>query len=53
MPYFNSARRAECIAETIDVISMLETIIDQHHTHSIIIGGDINSELKGELPFDC
>ena len=50
MPYFNSARRAECIAETLDVISMLETIIEQHPNDSL--GGDIHSELKGESPFD-
>ena len=53
MPYYNSARRSECIAETLDVISMLETIMDQHPNHSIILGGDINSELKDESPFDC
>ena len=53
MPYYNSSRRAECMAETLDAISMLETIIEQHQDHSIIIGGDINSELKGESPFDC
>ena len=32
---------------------MLETIMDQHPNHSIILGGDINSELKDESPFDC
>ena len=52
MPYFNAARRAECMADTVDAISMIESIIEQHPTHAIIIGGDINSEMKGESPFD-
>ena len=52
MPFFNSSRRTECITETIDTISMLETIIEQHPGHQVIIGGDFNSELKGNSPFD-
>ena len=51
MPYFNPSRRAECITETIDSISMLETIIDQHPNHNVIIGGDFNMELNGTSPF--
>ena len=31
---------------------MLETIIEQHPNHSIVIGGDFNSELVGESQFD-
>ena len=52
MPYFNASRRAECLAETVDAISMLDTIIEQHPNHKIIIGGDLNTELKGLSPFD-
>ena len=51
-PFFNSSQRAECVAETIDVISMIETIIEQHPNHSIIIGGDFNTELNNVSPFD-
>ena len=31
---------------------MIETITEQHPNHLIVIGGDINSELKGQSPFD-
>ena len=31
---------------------MLETIIEQHPNHKIIIGGDFDTELKGVSPFD-
>ena len=40
------------MTETTDAISMVETIIDAHPLHSIIIGGDLNTELKGASPFD-
>ena len=52
MPYFNTSRRAECVAETIDAIAMLDTVLEQHPNHLIVIGGDFNSELKGDSPFD-
>ena len=52
MPFFNSSQRAQCLTETIDVIAMLETIIEAHPHHSVIIGGDWNTELKGNSPFD-
>ena len=52
MPYFNSSRRAECVAETIDAIAMLDTVIEQHPTHLIVIGGDFNSELKVLIHID-
>ena len=51
-PFFDSAHRAECMAETVDALTMLENIIEQCPSHSIIIGGDINTELKGKSPFD-
>ena len=52
MPYYNAAQRAECLTETMDAIATLETIIDQHPHHQIIIGGDLNTEMKGISPFD-
>ena len=52
MPYLNHSRRAECVAETIDAISMLDTLIDQYPNHLVIIGGDLNTEMKGHSPFD-
>ena len=52
MPFYNTAQRAECLTETMDAIAMLENIIEQHPHHHIIIGGDFNTEMKGESPFD-
>ena len=52
MPFYNSARRAECMAECIDAIEMLDTIIEQHPNHQVIIGGDYNTELKGYSPLN-
>ena len=52
MPFFNASNRAECMADTIDAISMLESIIEEFQSHKIILGGDLNTELKGNSPFD-
>ena len=52
MPFFNSSKREECIQDTIDAISMVELIIEDHPDHLVIIGGDLNTELTGESPFD-
>ena len=52
MPFFNSSKRNECIQETVDAISMIELLMEDHPNHQIIIGGDLNSELKGDSPFD-
>ena len=52
MPYFNASRQEECIVETIDVLSMLETVIEDHPNHLIVVEGDLNTELKGDSPFD-
>ena len=52
MPFFDSSNRAECMSETIDALSMIETIIDQFPSHAVIIGGDMNTEFKGSSPFD-
>ena len=52
MPFFNSSRRAECLAETDDAIAMLDTIIEEHPNHLVVIGGDFNCEFRGDSPFD-
>ena len=52
LPFFNASNRQQCMNETIDAISMIELLIDNHPNHHIIIGGDLNTELKGESPFD-
>ena len=31
---------------------MLETIVDDHPQHLVVLGGDLNTELKGDSPFD-
>ena len=52
MPFLDSSNRASCMAETIDTLGMIETIIEQFPNNSIIIGGDMNTEFKGHSPFD-
>ena len=52
MPYFNSSKREESILDTIDAISMLELVLDDHPLHKFVIGGDFNTELRGDSPFD-
>ena len=52
MPFLDSGNRAQSISETIDAISMIESIIVDHPHHSVVIGGDLNTELKNESPFD-
>ena len=53
MPFFDASNRARCMAETVDAISMVETIIENHPRHKVIIGGDLNTELVGISPFDA
>ena len=53
MPFYNSSRREQCMAETIDAISMIDLLIDDHPQHQVVIGGDLNTELKGDSPFDA
>ena len=52
MPFFDSSNRAKCMTETVDALSMMETIIEQFPLHEVVIGGDINTEFKGKSPFD-
>ena len=52
MPFFDSRNRETCMVETIDTISMLDIIIHDHPDHLIVLGGDLNTEFKGESPFD-
>ena len=52
MPFFDAGNKEECLAETQDALSMVDLLIDNHPQHRILIGGDLNTELKGESPFD-
>ena len=52
MPFYDSSRRQECIAECIETISMLDEIVSDHPCHSVILGGDFNTEFRGNSPFD-
>ena len=52
MPFYDSSKRQECMAESIETISMLEEIISDFPLHKLIIGGDFNTEFTGHLPFD-
>ena len=53
IPFFDSSKRQECIAETTETISMLEEVLSDHPLHKVFIGGDFNTELKGNSPFDA
>ena len=52
MPFYNSAKRQECILDTIDAMSMIQSIIEEHPQHNFVIGGDFNTELSDNSPFD-
>ena len=52
MPFLNTSKRQECILDTIDAISILQSVIDDHPNHHFIIGGDFNTELCDVSPFD-
>ena len=52
MPFYDSSKRVECMAETSETIAMLDAIISDHPSHRILIGGDFNTELKNNSPFD-
>ena len=52
MPFYDASKRQECMAEAIETISMMEEIINDHPRHKINLGGDFNTELKGNSPFD-
>ena len=52
MPFYDSSKKQECIAETIETITMLEEILTDHPLHQVVIGGDMNTEFRNMLPFD-
>ena len=52
MPFYDSRNRDATIVETIDTIAMLDLIIHDHPRHRIVIGGDLNTELRDQSPFD-
>ena len=52
MPYLNTSKQEECITDTLDAISMLESIATDHPNHHLIVGGDFNTEFNGNSPFD-
>ena len=52
MPFFDTSKRLECIAQTNETIAMLEEILANHPRHKVIIGGDFNTEFKNNSRFD-
>ena len=52
MPFFSSTKKEQCMTEATDAISMIELLIEAHPNHHVLIGGDLNTELKGCSPFD-
>ena len=52
MPFYDTRNRDRCLTETAETLTMIESLIDGHPQHLIIIGGDLNTELKGNSNFD-
>ena len=52
MPFLDSRKREGCRTETVETVSMIENIIDDHPNHLFVIGGDLNCEFSGSSPFD-
>ena len=52
MPFFDTSKRQECIAESVETIAMLEEILADHPQHKFILGGDFNTEFVNNSPFD-
>ena len=52
MPFLSSRNRASCITQTIETIAFIESIVEDHPQHSFVLGGDLNTELRGVSPFD-
>ena len=52
MPFYDASKKDECMAEAIDAITMIENIINAHPEHCVILGCDLNTELRGNSPFD-
>ena len=40
------------MVEAMDTISVIDLLIEEYPNHHVIIGGDLNTEMKGESPFD-
>ena len=40
------------MSQYIETLAMIELIVTEHPLHLVIIGGDLNCELKGDSPFD-
>ena len=38
MPFYDASNREQCLAETLDTISMIDTLINDHPHHLVIIG---------------
>ena len=52
MPFYDASHRDEYLAEATDALSMVEILIDNHPQHHVIIGGYLNTQLRGDSPFD-
>ena len=52
MPFLDSRNRTKCQTEAYKAIAEIETIITDHPQHTFVIGGDLNTELRGTSPFD-
>tara|TARA_B110001454_G_scaffold153252_1_gene142574 strand:- start:178 stop:1323 length:1146 start_codon:yes stop_codon:yes gene_type:complete len=52
LPFYDSRNRKSCLLKYINTLTMVENNLDEFSTHQVVIGGDFNTELKGNSPFD-
>ena len=52
MPFYDTSRRQECMADSLEVITMLEEILVDHPLHRLVLGGDFNTEFTDSSPLD-
>ena len=52
MPFYDSSKRQDCLAETNETFTMLEEILTDHPRHQIILGGDFNTKFNVNSPFE-
>ena len=52
MPFYDSSKRHECMAESRETITMLDEILCEHPLHKFVLGGDFNTEFTNSSPFD-
>ena len=52
MPFYDSSKRQDCMAEANETIAMLDEIVADHPLHKFVFGGDFKTEFQNTSPFD-